>query len=976
MSTTVLFASFSSFNLESELNLDNLNDYQQLQPGLIECETLVIFDNRVENLEILYAALSPNSLGYTLTPQDDALIAITNLLSQTKAKRLAIAAHGTAGVLQIGKLPINRAEIHSQAELLQQWNVKEIALYSCEVGKDAQFIRELAWLTGAEIFAATGKVGAPTQGGTWELDIQSGVEKINAPFAEKALIDYPGLLAAPTAINLNPISNTLLLQQSTAQRGGETDGQTYRNYFAFAALKSDGSVVTWGDSSYGGDSSKVATQLASGVTNVYATGTAFAALKADGSVATWGFDYDGGDSSKVTTQLASGVTDIFSTSTAFAALKADGSVVTWGSNGGDSSKVTTQLASGVTDIFSTTNAFAALKSDGSVVTWGSNGGDSSSVTTQLASGVTNIFSTANAFAALKADGSVVTWGDSSFGGNSSSVTTKLASGVTNIFSTANAFAALKSDGSVVTWGSSYYGGDSSKVTTQIASGVTNIFSTGSAFAALKSDGSVVTWGFNSDGGDSSKVKPQLASGVINIYATGSAFAALKADGSVVTWGDNSFGGDSSSVTTQIASGVINIYATGSAFAALKADGSVVTWGSSGGDSSNVTSQLTSGVINIFSSFGAFAALKSDGSVVTWGDDSFGGDSSNVTTQLASGIVNISSPFDPIGLIVAENSPTNTVIGTLSSIDPNTGDTFTYSLVSGTGSTDNNLFTINGNQLQFNTSPNFEAKSSYSIRIRTTDQTNSSYEKAFTINISNVNDTLTLQALTPVNLVNTSAKDTFASIIGTLVGTDPDIGTTLVYGISDGIVNVMNNTVTKEGKYGTLTLNTQTGEYTYTPNATAINSLTSDTLDDFTFTVSDGSSSASQALTINITTTKDTPSLEPSISANLTDSSTDITGTLAGTNPDGTVYGISDGIVDVTNNTVTKEGKYGTLTLNTQTGEYTYTPNATAINDLTSDALDDFTFTVSDGSSISPQAFDVNIPALMIQQLYNQSFRRT
>ena len=72
---------------------------------------------------------------------------------------------------------------------------------------------------------------------------------------------------------------------------------------AFAALKADGSVVTWGDSWYGGDSSAVSSDLASGVVEVFATLRAFAALKADGSVVTWGLASQGGDSSAVSDDL-------------------------------------------------------------------------------------------------------------------------------------------------------------------------------------------------------------------------------------------------------------------------------------------------------------------------------------------------------------------------------------------------------------------------------------------------------------------------------------------------------------------------------------------------------------------------------------------------------------------------------------------------------------------------------------------------
>ena len=41
--------------------------------------------------------------------------------------------------------------------------------------------------------------------------------------------------------------------------------QLFSTYTAFAALKDDGSVITWGDSFSGGDSSSVSSQLSSGV---------------------------------------------------------------------------------------------------------------------------------------------------------------------------------------------------------------------------------------------------------------------------------------------------------------------------------------------------------------------------------------------------------------------------------------------------------------------------------------------------------------------------------------------------------------------------------------------------------------------------------------------------------------------------------------------------------------------------------------
>jgi hypothetical protein len=317
------------------------------------------------------------------------------------------------------------------------------------------------------------------------------------------------------------------------------------NYFSIAVLHSDGSVSTYGDYgsgiNSGSCSANVSSDLSNNVEKLVSTSTSFAALKTDGSVVTWGYPKSGGDSRKVSSHLMSGVIQIFSTGAAFAALKNDGSVVTWGDpkSGGDSRKVSSHLMSGVIQIFSTGAAFAALKNDGSVVTWGDpkSGGDSSKVSSDLKSGVKQIFSSLRAFAALKDDESVIIWGDSTAGGSSKDV--NLRGQVSQIVSTAVAFAALKNGGSVVVWGHPEHGGDSSAVASELDSGVLSICSTGGAFAALKKYGSVVTWGDALRGGDSREVASFLQSGVQRIFSTQTAFAALMDSGAIITWGGSS-----------------------------------------------------------------------------------------------------------------------------------------------------------------------------------------------------------------------------------------------------------------------------------------------------------------------------------------------------------------------------------------------------------------------------------------------------
>ena len=147
----------------------------------------------------------------------------------------------------------------------------------------------------------------------------------------------------------------------------------YENQQAFAVLKGDGSVVTWGRDSFGGDSSAVSSQLTSGVKQIFSNYVAFAALKDNGSVVTWGLQDSGGDSTSVAAQLTSGVERIYSTSNAFAALKDDGSVVVWGHTDRGSivpDNLASELISDVVDIYTNAFGFAAVKSDGRIISWG------------------------------------------------------------------------------------------------------------------------------------------------------------------------------------------------------------------------------------------------------------------------------------------------------------------------------------------------------------------------------------------------------------------------------------------------------------------------------------------------------------------------------------------------------------------------------------------------------------------------------
>ena len=87
--------------------------------------------------------------------------------------------------------------------------------------------------------------------------------------------------------------------------------------------------------------------------------------------------------------------------------------------------------------------------------------------------------------------------------------------------------------------------------------------------------------------------------------------------------------------------------------------------------------------------------------------------------------------------VSEEQAIGTVVGTLSSSDPDRYESCTYSLVSGKGDDDNDSFSIVGDQLKTTKVFDYETKSVYRIRVHVTDAGGLYYDYQFAISIQNV-----------------------------------------------------------------------------------------------------------------------------------------------------------------------------------------------------------------------------------------------
>jgi gliding motility-associated-like protein len=148
-----------------------------------------------------------------------------------------------------------------------------------------------------------------------------------------------------------------------------------------------------------------------------------------------------------------------------------------------------------------------------------------------------------------------------------------------------------------------------------------------------------------------------------------------------------------------------------------------------------------------------------------------------------------------GSVINENVSPNTIVGTLSTTDVDSNNTFTYSLISGIGDTDNSSFSLAGADLKITISPDYESKSSFSIRIRTTDQGGLFFDKVFTITSNDVNESPTDIGLTS-NSINENVSTN--TIVGTLSTTDVDPNNTFTYSLISGISDTDNSSFTLAG----------------------------------------------------------------------------------------------------------------------------------------------------------------------------------
>ena len=261
--------------------------------------------------------------------------------------------------------------------------------------------------------------------------------------------------------------------------------------------------------------------------------------------------------------------------------------------------------------------------------------------------------------------------------------------------------------------------------------------------------------------------------------------------------------------------------------ATDADGDTVSYSLSGTDASSISINSSSGALT-FNGAPDYETKTSYSARVTASDGT-----NSATQDITVNVTNVNDNSPSITSSASFSAAENqTSIGTVTSIDADgDGDTISYSL-SGTDASSININSSSG-VLTFNSAPDYETKSSYSVIVTVSDGTNSSTQ-TITINITNVNDN------SPTITSGSSFSVSEGQIaIGTVTATDAD-GDTVSYSLS----GIDASSMSINSSSGVLTFNSA-------PDYETKSSYSA------TVTMSDGTNLSTQDFTVTITDIDDT-----------------------------------------------------------------------------------------------------------------------
>jgi hypothetical protein len=176
-----------------------------LDLGNAQNGTLVFVDAGIADAETLVAGVLPGAEVVMLTPDQDGVRQITQVLTQRQGlSSVQIISHGMSAGLQLGTGELNLDTLNTYTSQLQTWagaltSEADILFYGCNLAATAsgqQFIEQVSQLTGADVAASSDRTGNAALGGDWELEVSQGTIESDVALHKWAQSAYQAVLDA------------------------------------------------------------------------------------------------------------------------------------------------------------------------------------------------------------------------------------------------------------------------------------------------------------------------------------------------------------------------------------------------------------------------------------------------------------------------------------------------------------------------------------------------------------------------------------------------------------------------------------------------------------------------------------------------------------------------------------------------------------------------------------------------------------
>ncbi len=173
----------------------------KIQNQVTVVNSLILHDGNSPEICELVAS---GSLDQRAVTGSDPIAEISAFLSGLHVRELHLIAHGSPGHIHFGNIKLGAQSLSAHSDLLKEWSVEKIILWSCYVGEHSEVVKLLEALTGAEVVATSSALGNTNYGSNWDLGPGYAGP---LPFAESIATTWAHQLASFDFIQVYEVTN-------------------------------------------------------------------------------------------------------------------------------------------------------------------------------------------------------------------------------------------------------------------------------------------------------------------------------------------------------------------------------------------------------------------------------------------------------------------------------------------------------------------------------------------------------------------------------------------------------------------------------------------------------------------------------------------------------------------------------------------------------------------------------------------------